>query len=92
MEQSPMLYIWMEHMHLSAQVETPNGRVSFHEFGTIPYLYKVLDVAKMLSIQVHPRRKCCKGFALEDALGIALQLPTEIINVKITNQNNGSIK
>lgn len=42
--------------------------------GTLPYLFKVLDVAKMLSIQVHPTREQAKdGFARENAAGIGLQ-------------------
>lgn len=42
--------------------------------GTLPYLFKVLDVAKMLSIQVHPTIEQAKdGFARENAAGIRLQ-------------------
>lgn len=39
----------------------------------IPYLLKVLDVAKMLSIQAHPNKaEAERGFAAENAAGIAL--------------------
>ena len=42
--------------------------------GKLPYLFKVLDVAKMLSIQAHPTKKQAKeGFARENADGIDLQ-------------------
>jgi len=42
----------------------------------LPYLFKVLDVAKMLSIQVHPTREQAKeGYARENAAGISLKAP-----------------
>ncbi len=42
--------------------------------GRLPYLFKVLDVAKMLSIQAHPTKKQAEeGFARENAAGIDLQ-------------------
>ena len=42
--------------------------------GRLPYLFKVLDVAKMLSIQAHPtKQQAEEGFAGEDAAGIDLQ-------------------
>ncbi len=42
--------------------------------GRLPYLFKVLDVAKMLSIQAHPTKKQAEeGFARENAAGITLQ-------------------
>jgi mannose-6-phosphate isomerase len=41
--------------------------------GQLPYLLKVLDAGKMLSIQVHPNRRQAKlGFARENAAGIGL--------------------
>jgi mannose-6-phosphate isomerase len=44
-----------------------------HEFGHLPYLLKVLDVQKMLSIQVHPTKEAAAvAFANENALGIPL--------------------
>ena len=47
---------------------------SAHFGGKLPYLFKVLDVAKMLSIQAHPNKKQAKeGFARENAAGIDLQ-------------------
>ncbi|TAG30573.1 MAG: mannose-6-phosphate isomerase, class I [Sphingobacteriia bacterium] len=45
-------------------------------FGELPYLFKVLDVSDMLSIQVHPTKaEAEKGFDAEEAAGIALNAP-----------------
>jgi len=42
------------------------------QFGSLPYLLKILDVNQMLSIQVHPSKEvAAQGFAREDAMGIA---------------------
>ncbi len=42
--------------------------------GRLPYLFKILDVSKMLSIQAHPTLAQAKdGFARENAEGISLQ-------------------
>ena len=44
--------------------------------GRLPYLFKVLDVARMLSIQAHPTKKQAEeGFTRENAEGIALLAP-----------------
>jgi mannose-6-phosphate isomerase len=41
--------------------------------GRLPYLFKILDVASMLSIQVHPtKEQAAAGFARENAAGIDL--------------------
>ncbi|MGL1887474.1 MAG: mannose-6-phosphate isomerase, class I [Reichenbachiella sp.] len=41
------------------------------KFGKLPFLFKVLDVHDMLSIQVHPTKtEAIKGFAKENELGI----------------------
>jgi mannose-6-phosphate isomerase len=41
--------------------------------GRLPYLFKVLDVAKMLSIQAHPTLDQAKeGFARENAAGVPI--------------------
>ncbi|HRP58154.1 mannose-6-phosphate isomerase, class I [Agriterribacter sp.] len=46
------------------------------QFGTLPYLFKVLDVKDMLSIQVHPSKaEAEKGFARENEAGIPLDAP-----------------
>ncbi len=45
-------------------------------FGGLPYLFKVLDVKDMLSIQVHPSKaEAEKGFARENEAGVALNAP-----------------
>lgn len=42
-------------------------------FGELPYLFKILDVKEMLSIQVHPTKtEAEKGFARENEAGIPL--------------------
>ncbi|TAN13899.1 MAG: mannose-6-phosphate isomerase, class I [Chitinophagaceae bacterium] len=45
-------------------------------FGRLPFLFKVLDVKDMLSIQVHPtKEEAEKGFARENAAGIPVDAP-----------------
>jgi len=45
-------------------------------FGELPYLYKILDVNEMLSIQVHPTKtEAAKGFEREEAAGIPINAP-----------------
>jgi len=46
------------------------------KFGSLPYLFKILDVRDMLSIQVHPSKENAEAdFAKEDAAGIATNAP-----------------
>ncbi len=53
-------------------VETLTQKV-FDSFGELPFLFKVLDVNEMLSIQVHPTKmEAEKGFDAEEAAGIPL--------------------
>lgn len=43
------------------------------QFGSLPYLFKILDVKQMLSIQVHPSiESAIKGYADENEKGIPL--------------------
>ena len=43
------------------------------QFGTLPYLFKILDVEKMLSIQVHPSKENAeKGFLKEQLEGVPI--------------------
>ena len=45
-----------------------------HFGGRLPYLFKILDVHKMLSIQAHPTlAQARRGFARENAEGISLE-------------------
>jgi mannose-6-phosphate isomerase len=53
------------------------GEPVVKKFGELPFLFKVLDVREMLSIQVHPSKKEAeKGFAAEEAAGIPANSPT----------------
>ncbi|MDY4712371.1 mannose-6-phosphate isomerase, class I [Actinobacillus minor] len=54
------------------------GQTSLEYFGKeLPYLLKILDVAKPLSIQLHPNKQQAEeGFAKENAAGIDLKDPT----------------
>lgn len=52
------------------------GEAVWHRFGQLPYLFKILDVKDMLSIQVHPSKiEAEKGFARENEAGIPLNAP-----------------
>lgn len=59
--------------------QAPNellGEYTVQRFGELPYLFKILDVKNMLSIQVHPDKAAAeKGFARENAAGIPLNAP-----------------
>jgi mannose-6-phosphate isomerase len=51
------------------------GEKTLANFGTLPYLYKVLDVSNMLSIQAHPNKQnAILGFEKEEAAGIDLNV------------------
>ena len=46
------------------------------KFGELPYLFKLLDVHEMLSIQVHPTKsEAIKGFEAEEAAGVPINAP-----------------
>lgn len=52
------------------------GENTSNIFGRLPFLFKILDVKEMLSIQVHPsKEEAVKGFARENAAGIPLDAP-----------------
>ncbi|GAA4847661.1 mannose-6-phosphate isomerase, class I [Algivirga pacifica] len=52
------------------------GKEITSKFGRLPYLFKVLDVKDMLSIQVHPtKEEAEKGFKRENEMGIELTAP-----------------
>ncbi len=49
------------------------GEEVFETFGELPYLFKILDVKDMLSIQVHPSKAgAIEGYAAEEAAGVPL--------------------
>ncbi|HVM89723.1 MAG TPA: mannose-6-phosphate isomerase, class I [Puia sp.] len=52
------------------------GKNVMNKFGSLPYLFKILDVKNMLSIQVHPSKTdAVKEFAAENKKGIPLNAP-----------------
>lgn len=53
------------------------GKKTAQRFGgKLPFLFKVLDVKKMLSIQVHPNKKMAvQGFYAEEKEGIPIEAP-----------------
>jgi mannose-6-phosphate isomerase len=49
------------------------GEKTFDQFAELPYLFKILDVREMLSIQVHPtKEEAIKGFEAEEKAGVAI--------------------
>ena len=62
------------------------GAKTFQNFGTLPYLFKILDVKNMLSIQLHPTKEnAVIGFEKEHAAGIAIDAVNR--NYKDKNHN-----
>lgn len=58
---------------VAKDVEGLLGKDVAEKFGRLPYLFKVLDVKQMLSIQVHPtKEEAEKGFKAENEAGIPL--------------------
>ncbi|ARN77623.1 mannose-6-phosphate isomerase, class I [Nonlabens spongiae] len=56
---------------INTDPKTILGARVYKRFHRLPYLFKVLDVKNMLSIQVHPSKpQAEEGFAREEALGI----------------------
>lgn len=52
------------------------GEKVSRKFSSLPYLFKVLDVRQMLSIQVHPSKESAQmGYEKEDKEGISLKAP-----------------
>jgi mannose-6-phosphate isomerase len=52
------------------------GDKVYEKYGELPYLFKVLDVKEMLSIQVHPtKEEAIKGFEREEAENIPIDAP-----------------
>jgi len=62
--------------YINQNLETILGTKIASEFGRLPFLFKVLDVHDMLSLQVHPTKsEAEKGFKLENEKGIPLTAP-----------------
>jgi mannose-6-phosphate isomerase len=61
------------------------GAKTADQFGALPYLFKILDVEKMLSIQVHPSKENAeKGFSKEQQAGV----PIDATNRNYKDQNH----
>ncbi|MBS1916485.1 MAG: mannose-6-phosphate isomerase, class I [Bacteroidetes bacterium] len=61
---------------ISANKEQTLGKYVSERFGRLPYLFKILDVKDMLSIQVHPSKKSAEiEFAAEHKKGIPVNAP-----------------
>lgn len=60
--------------YIAEHPEKSLGQATAKDFNNkLPFLFKVLDVASMLSIQVHPTKAAAiKGFAAENIAGIPL--------------------
>jgi mannose-6-phosphate isomerase len=53
------------------------GATAAQRFGSLPYLFKILDVRQMLSIQVHPSKEAAtEEYQRENEKGIPLNAPT----------------
>ena len=62
--------------YLQRDLEGRLGTVIADKFGRLPFLFKVLDVNDVLSIQVHPTKsEAEKGFNFENEKGIPLNAP-----------------
>lgn len=65
----------LDHFIASHSTEILGADIA-EKFGRLPFLFKVLDVKDMLSIQVHPTKtEAEKGFERENKLGIPLTAP-----------------
>lgn len=61
------------------------GTKTAEKFGSLPYLFKILDVEKMLSIQVHPSKlNAAIGYEKEQLAGI----PIDAVNRNYKDQNH----
>jgi mannose-6-phosphate isomerase len=61
---------------LKRQPERLLGSYVAQVYGRLPFLFKVLDVREMLSIQVHPTKSDAEeGFVRENRMGIPLDSP-----------------
>ncbi len=69
---------------INEQPDSWLGKTIAKKFKALPYLFKILDVQEMLSIQVHPSKEnALLGYQRENALGIAINASHR--NYKDTN-------
>ena len=73
-EQNPFAEYWIGvHPRGRAQITKEGSWDYLDEYTDIPYLLKILDVRKMLSIQSHPNKRQAEiGYAKENEAGIPL--------------------
>ena len=74
----PMAEYWMGvHPQGTSLIEQSEGQwTPLNSIVELPFLFKVLDVKDMLSIQVHPSKKAAAiEFANENEKGISLSAP-----------------
>ncbi|HVG12882.1 MAG TPA: mannose-6-phosphate isomerase, class I, partial [Flavisolibacter sp.] len=66
-------------LSLATLIQTEGEQVlgrACKKFTSLPFLFKVLDVRQMLSIQVHPsKEEAVKGYRAEEAAGIPVGAP-----------------
>ena len=91
-EQKPFAEYWLgAHVNAPAIIEKTNislhqlindkpvevlGKQVADKFHSLPYLFKILDVRQMLSIQVHPsKQSAIEEYEKEDERGIPLTAP-----------------
>jgi mannose-6-phosphate isomerase len=75
----PFAEYWMgSHPQAISTLDTDTGLQPLNEYcENLSFLFKVLDVKKMLSIQVHPSKKAAEiEFERENAEGISLNSPS----------------
>jgi mannose-6-phosphate isomerase len=92
-EEKPFAEYWLgAHPNAPAVIEDKNlplnqfvnenavsvlGATAAQRFGSLPYLFKILDVRQMLSIQVHPSKEAAtEEYQRENEKGIPLNAPT----------------
>jgi mannose-6-phosphate isomerase len=64
------------HQFISDQPAETLGEEVAKKFGSLPYLFKILDVKQMLSIQVHPSKSAAEEeYEKENEKGVPLNAP-----------------
>jgi len=73
-QNEPIAEYWLGvHQRGEAKIKIGQNWESLSQYAKLPYLFKILDVNKMLSIQSHPNKKQAKiGFKYEEEKGIPI--------------------
>ena len=70
-------YLALDRLIAAEPWQTLGSDVALRFAGRLPYLFKVLDVRIMASLQAHPSKaQAAEGFARENEAGIPLDAPT----------------